>query len=45
MIWLCLISANTTYDGDKESEGEEDGLSPEDTRKVSVVINQNSKLE
>lgn len=25
------------YDGDKESEGEEDGLSPEDSRKVRKI--------
>lgn len=28
-------AANTIYDGDKESEGEEDGLNTEDSRKVS----------
>lgn len=26
--------ANAVYDGDKESEGEDDGLNPEDSRKV-----------
>ncbi|XP_016423129.1 mesoderm induction early response protein 3-like [Sinocyclocheilus rhinocerous] len=31
------LRSNTVYDGDKESEGEDDGLSPEDTRKEIMV--------
>ncbi|XP_026783992.1 mesoderm induction early response protein 3 isoform X2 [Pangasianodon hypophthalmus] len=34
------LRSNTTYDGDKESEGEEDGLSPEDSRKEIMVGSQ-----
>lgn len=37
IIWLFCL-ANAIYDGDKESEGEEDGGSPEDSRKVSFVF-------
>lgn len=38
MAWLLYL-ANATYDGDKESEGEEDGGgSPEDSRKVSLIF-------
>ncbi|KAL4630160.1 mesoderm induction early response protein 3 [Arapaima gigas] len=29
------LRSNTVYDGDKESEGEEDGVSPEDSKKAS----------
>lgn len=32
--FVFSILANAIYDGDKESEGEEEGLSPEDSRKV-----------
>ncbi|XP_051540694.1 mesoderm induction early response protein 3-like [Myxocyprinus asiaticus] len=31
------LRSNTVYDGDKESEGEDDGLSPEDSRKEIMV--------
>ncbi|NP_001025320.2 mesoderm induction early response protein 3a [Danio rerio] len=31
------LRSNVVYDGDKESEGEEDGLSPEDSRKEIMV--------
>lgn len=31
---VFLILANAVYDGDKESEGEDDSLNPEDSRKV-----------
>ncbi|KAF5905530.1 mesoderm induction early response protein 3-like isoform X2, partial [Clarias magur] len=31
------LRSNTTYDGDKESEGEEEGLNPEDSRKEIMV--------
>ncbi|KAI1904621.1 hypothetical protein AGOR_G00007580 [Albula goreensis] len=31
------LRSNTIYDGDKESEGEEDGVSPEDSRKEIMV--------
>ncbi|XP_051542325.1 mesoderm induction early response protein 3a [Myxocyprinus asiaticus] len=31
------LRSNTVYDGDKESEGEEDGLNPEDSRKEIMV--------
>lgn len=34
--WFLCRLAKVTYDGDKESEGEEDGASPEDSRKVSL---------
>ncbi|XP_030633631.1 mesoderm induction early response protein 3 isoform X2 [Chanos chanos] len=34
------LRSNTTYDGDKESEGEEDGVSPEDSRKEIMVGSQ-----
>ncbi len=32
---LFILSANTISDGDKESECDEDGPSPEDSRKVN----------
>lgn len=32
---MIFLPANATYDGDKESEGEEDGVSSEDSRKVN----------
>lgn len=35
---LSASLANAIYDGDKESEGEEDGLCPEDTRKVCISV-------
>uniref|UniRef100_A0A9J7XUL8 Mesoderm induction early response 1, family member 3 a n=1 Tax=Cyprinus carpio carpio TaxID=630221 RepID=A0A9J7XUL8_CYPCA len=31
------LRSNVVYDGDKESEGEDDGLSPEDSRKVRKI--------
>ncbi|XP_051973393.1 mesoderm induction early response protein 3a [Xyrauchen texanus] len=31
------LRSNTVYDGDKESEGEDDGLNPEDSRKEIMV--------
>ncbi|KAL2087687.1 hypothetical protein ACEWY4_016515 [Coilia grayii] len=31
------LRSNAIYDGDKESEGEEDGMSPEDTRKEIMI--------
>ncbi|XP_035291435.1 mesoderm induction early response protein 3 isoform X1 [Anguilla anguilla] len=31
------LRSNTIYDGDKESEGEEDGVNPEDSRKEIMV--------
>ncbi|KAG7476583.1 hypothetical protein MATL_G00084460 [Megalops atlanticus] len=31
------LRSNTIYDGDKESEGEDDGVSPEDSRKEIMV--------
>ncbi|XP_051524544.1 mesoderm induction early response protein 3-like [Myxocyprinus asiaticus] len=34
------LRSNTTYDGDKESEGEEDGVSSEDSRKEIMVGSQ-----
>uniref|UniRef100_A0AAY5F5U7 Mesoderm induction early response 1, family member 3 b n=2 Tax=Electrophorus electricus TaxID=8005 RepID=A0AAY5F5U7_ELEEL len=34
------LRSNATYDGDKESEGEDDGLSPEDPRKEIMVGSQ-----
>ncbi|XP_076860315.1 mesoderm induction early response protein 3 isoform X2 [Brachyhypopomus gauderio] len=34
------LRSNTTYDGDKESEGEDDGLSLEDSRKEIMVGSQ-----
>ncbi|KAL6459151.1 hypothetical protein MHYP_G00326230 [Metynnis hypsauchen] len=34
------LRSNATYDGDKESEGEEDGLNPEDSRKEIMVGSQ-----
>ncbi|KAK2841312.1 hypothetical protein Q7C36_012891 [Tachysurus vachellii] len=34
------LRSNATYDGDKESEGEEEGLSPEDSRKEIMVGSQ-----
>ncbi len=36
--FVFIFLANATYDGDKESEGEEDGVSSEDSRKVSLII-------
>lgn len=35
----CSFPANVIYDGDKESEGEDDGLNPEDSRKVKNFVN------
>lgn len=35
LCFVAVVTANTIYDGDKESEGEEDGVSPEDSRKAS----------
>ncbi len=37
LISVVCFPANTLYDGDKESEGEDDCLSPEDTRKVRTI--------
>lgn len=34
----CSFPANVIYDGDKESEGEDDGLNPEDSRKVKNFV-------
>lgn len=34
---VVCFPANAVYDGDKESEGEDDGLSPEDSRKVRKI--------
>ncbi|KAJ8413973.1 hypothetical protein AAFF_G00065710 [Aldrovandia affinis] len=34
------LRSNTIYDGDKESEGEEEGVSPEDSRKEIMVGSQ-----
>uniref|UniRef100_A0A8C9WIM2 Mesoderm induction early response 1, family member 3 b n=1 Tax=Scleropages formosus TaxID=113540 RepID=A0A8C9WIM2_SCLFO len=34
------LRSNTVYDGDKESEGEEDGVSPEDSKKEIMVGSQ-----
>lgn len=36
--FFFFAPANATYDGDKESEGEEDGVSSEDSRKVSIIL-------
>uniref|UniRef100_A0A673N258 Mesoderm induction early response 1, family member 3 a n=1 Tax=Sinocyclocheilus rhinocerous TaxID=307959 RepID=A0A673N258_9TELE len=35
--FVVCFPANVVYDGDKESEGEDDGLSPEDSRKEIMV--------
>lgn len=35
--FIAVLIANVTYDGDKESEGEEDEVSGEDSRKVSLT--------
>lgn len=38
-LLFAFPSANAISDGDKESECDEDGPSPEDSRKVNVTIN------